>query len=290
MAPAVCRDMSEVRHDRREEQRVEHHVEGIEHPAERGGDEGALRVRRAVAPPCRRSAGGPWLARARQETASCAIDQRTARAHDDATLLETVAQQPGQLGSASRVAVDAERVDREGQGRTIRRRHLSVGHHAQRATDHLLGVVNDRAGGGPRRQRPIWRRRRDRRSLRTPREDRPPRPRSGARSQAARRGRATGRRRARRARSRRPAGGRGRPCCRARRALSHGRAAHPPTRQSPPARRSDRAPDPRPRAATHCSSRRPNPTRSGNPGCAPTATPASRASRTVCRITPGSPA
>src|SRR5688572_17107958 len=37
-------------------------------------------------------------------------------------------------------------------------------------------------------------------------------------------------------------------------------------------------------------SRRPNPTRSGNPGCAPTATDLSFANATVCRITPGSPA
>src|SRR5688572_14205667 len=36
--------------------------------------------------------------------------------------------------------------------------------------------------------------------------------------------------------------------------------------------------------------RRPKPTRSGSPGWAPTATPASRASRTVSRITTGSPA
>ena len=36
------------RHDRREDERVEHHVERVEHPPERGGDERASRRRRAV--------------------------------------------------------------------------------------------------------------------------------------------------------------------------------------------------------------------------------------------------
>ena len=67
------------------------------------------------------------------------------------------AQESRQLGSACRVTVDAQRIDRESQRRAVCRRDLSVGHHAQRAADHCSGVVNNRPRCGPGCKRSVWR-------------------------------------------------------------------------------------------------------------------------------------
>ena len=85
---------AQVGDDRREEQRVEHHVERVEHPAERRRDERALRVRRSIAPPAeepatdRRSSGdgrrwhhprSTWRRHARTAMPPCSSPSRSRR-------------------------------------------------------------------------------------------------------------------------------------------------------------------------------------------------------------------
>ena len=240
----------EVRDDRREQQRVEHHVEGVEHPAERRGDERALRVRRPVAPPpkepgpgrCRRDGAAADVMRDRPEDGT--------RGPTTPRCSRPCAQQTRQLGGAGRVTVDAQRVDRERQRRAIRRRHLSVGHHAQRATDDLLGVVNDRAGRGPRRKRSVWRVgavgkpfRRDAKTGRLPaaRSSEPGRPKSTSDRSKARTARAMASASVAIA---------GRHVVERAMRLHMGKRDTFRTPRSPPARRSGRAPCPRPHEAT----------------------------------------
>ena len=104
-----------------------------------------------------RSAGEPSLAQARQAAAHArstrGLNARTATPRCSRPARSSLRQ----LGRARRVAVHAEGMDRKSQRRAVCRRHLSVGHHAQRAADHFLGVVNNRPRGGPGRERPVWR-------------------------------------------------------------------------------------------------------------------------------------
>ena len=68
---------------------------------------------------------------------------------------------------------------------------------------------------------------------------------------------------------------RARPCCTGRRAASHAAGVHPRPRRRRRPPQPDRGRSPRLRTGVTGSSRRPNPSRSGNPGWAPRATPRS---------------
>ena len=260
--------MPEVRDDRREQQRVEHHVERVEHPAERRGDERALRVRRAVAPP-REEPPLPIAAHGVERATSCiaAIAER----HDaDGDAARARARRAAAASARPRRAYRrARRACRRGAP-APNRRSPSHGRRVtmrERALHDRVGIVDDGRRRGARRERAVRAHRRDRRILRPRRAGRglagreaardpgrPKRTSAGSTARTARGDRVGQRPIARRHVVERAV----RLDVRERDAFGAAR--------SPPARRSGRAPGLRPPRRCPFISRRPNPTRSGKAG------------------------
>ena len=71
------------------------------------------------------------------------------RFHGDSCGFEAGANFRGEVVRARRVAVHADGVGVEGDHGAVDRHHGSLFHHAHRARDHDVGIVDDRAGLAP---------------------------------------------------------------------------------------------------------------------------------------------
>ena len=148
---------SQVGDDRREDERVEHHVERVEHPSERGGNERAARCGRAVSPPGEQHlrTDGQRLMVMRRPVGATGESSRVARADRQpgrsrpSRIRRVSSCEPG-VSPCVQIVSTRIGMSRPSIGVTTPSRAIRT---ARR--DDVAGIVDDRAGPAARRQRAV---------------------------------------------------------------------------------------------------------------------------------------